>query len=143
MRLTTLTDFSLRMLIHLAIRPEGRATIAEVARAYRISEAHLMKVAHQLGQSGYVRTLRGRGGGLALGRPAVAISVGEVVRCMEPDMAIVPCFADAPCAILPACRLKRALHNARDAFLAVLDETSIADLAQPEADLRDLLGIAA
>ncbi len=143
MRLTTLTDFSLRMLIHLAIRPEGRATIAEVAKAYRISESHLMKVAHLLGQAGYVATLRGRGGGLALARPAAEITAGAVVRCMEPEMALVPCLADAPCAILLACRLKHRLHEAREAFLAVLDATTIADLAQPQEELRSLLGIAA
>jgi Rrf2 family nitric oxide-sensitive transcriptional repressor len=143
MRLTTLTDFSLRMLIHLAIKPDGRATISEVARAYRISENHLMKVAHLLGQAGYLATLRGRKGGLALARPAAAITAGEVVRCMEPDMALVPCFAEAPCAILPACRLKHRLHAAREAFLAVLDATTIADLAEPQQALRDLLGIAA
>jgi len=143
MRLTTLTDFSLRILIHLAVKPEGRATIAEVAQAYRISEAHLMKVAHLLGQSGHLTTLRGRGGGLQLARPAAEISAGEVVRRMEPDMALVPCFADAPCAILPACRLKLALHAAREAFLAVLDATTIADLAEPRADLKRLLGMAA
>jgi Rrf2 family nitric oxide-sensitive transcriptional repressor len=143
MRLTTLTDFSLRMLIHLAVRPEGRATIAEVAEAYGISENHLMKVAHLLGQAGYVATLRGRGGGLALARPAGAITVGEVVRCMEPDMALVPCFAEARCAILPACRLKRTLHAAREAFLGVLDGTTVAELAEPQEELRSLLGIAA
>lgn len=143
MRLTTLTDYSLRMLIHLAVMPEGRATIAEVATAYRISQAHLMKVAHQLGQGGYVTTLRGRGGGLMLARPAARISAGEVVRFIEPDLALVPCFADGACAIRPACRLKQALHKAREAFLGVLDATSIADLAQPQGELRDLLGIAA
>ena len=143
MRLTALTDFSLRMLIHLAIRPDGRATIGEVAKAYRISENHLMKVAHLLGQAGYVKTLRGRGGGLQLARPAGEITAGEVVRCMEPDMALVPCFADAPCAILPACRLKHCLHAAREAFLAVLDATTLADLAEPRSELRDLLGVAA
>jgi Rrf2 family nitric oxide-sensitive transcriptional repressor len=143
MRLTTLTDFSLRLLIQLALRPTGRATIAEVAQAYAISENHLMKVAHQLGQAGLVRTLRGRGGGLELAKPAQEITAGEVVRQMEPDMALVPCFAGASCAILPACRLKQALHSAREAFLAVLDSTTLADLAQPEGELRGLLGIAA
>jgi Rrf2 family nitric oxide-sensitive transcriptional repressor len=143
MRLTTLTDFSLRMLIHLAVKPYSRTTIADVAKAYRISENHLTKVAHLLGQAGYVTTLRGRGGGLQLARSACEITAGEVVRCMEPDMALVPCFTDAPCAILPACRLKHRLHAAREAFLAVLDATTIADLARPEAELRDLLGIAA
>jgi Rrf2 family nitric oxide-sensitive transcriptional repressor len=143
MRLTTLTDFSLRLLIQLALRPSGRATIADVAQAYGVSENHLMKVAHQLGQAGLVRTLRGRGGGLELARPAAGITAGEVVRRMEPDMALVPCFAGADCAILPACRLKQALHAAREAFLAVLDATTLADLAQPEGELRRLLNIAA
>ncbi|GGJ42086.1 Rrf2 family transcriptional regulator [Neoroseomonas lacus] len=143
MRLTVLTDYSLRMLIHLAVKPGGRATIAEVATAYGISEAHLMKVAHLLGQSGHVSTVRGRGGGLALGRPATEITVGDVVRQMEPDMAVVPCLAGGSCAILPACRLKRTMHEARAAFLTVLDRTSIADLAQPEGQLQELLGIAA
>jgi len=143
MRLTTLTDFSLRMLMHLALKPDGRATIAEVASAYRISENHLMKVAHLLGQAGLLKTLRGRGGGLALARPPAEITAGQAVRCMEPDMDIVPCFASAPCALLPACKLKHALHKAREAFLAVLDGTTIADLAQPQAELRRLLGMAA
>ena len=143
MRLTVLTDYSLRMLIHLAVKPGGRATIAEVATAYGISEAHLMKVAHLLGQSGHVNTVRGRGGGLSLGRPAAEITVGDVVRQMEPDMAVVPCLAGGSCAILPVCRLKRTMHEARAAFLAVLDRTTIADLALPDAQLQQLLGIAA
>ncbi|WP_249680555.1 Rrf2 family transcriptional regulator [Roseococcus pinisoli] len=143
MRLTTFTDFSLRMLIHIALKPQGRATIAEVAQAYGISENHLMKVAHLLGQAGYVTTLRGRGGGLVLARPATDITVGEVVRRIEPDLALVPCFAKGDCVILPACRLKHALHAAREAFLAVLDATTLADIAVPDAELRGLLGIAA
>lgn len=143
MRLTTLTDFSLRMLMHLALKPDGRATIAEVAAAYRVSENHLMKVAHLLGQAGLLKTLRGRGGGLALARPASEITAGEAVRSMEPDMELVPCFGSGPCVLQPACRLKHTLHKARAAFLAVLDETTIADLIAPEGELRRLLGIAA
>jgi Rrf2 family nitric oxide-sensitive transcriptional repressor len=143
MRLTTLTDFSLRLLIQLALRPRGRVTIVEVAEAYRISENHLMKVAHQLGQAGFVTTSRGRGGGLELARPATEITAGEVVRRMEPDLALVPCFAGAECAILPACRLKHALQAARDAFLAVLDRTTLAELAEPATELRALLGVEA
>lgn len=143
MRLTTLTDYSLRMLIHLAIKPGGRATIAEVATAYGVSEAHLMKVAHLLGQAGHVTTVRGRGGGLMLARQANAITVGQVVRTMEPDLDLVPCFGSGSCALLPVCQLKRTLHEAREAFLAVLDATTIADLAQPAGRLRRMLGIAA
>ena len=143
MRLTTLTDYSLRMLMHLALKPEGRATIAEIAGAYAISENHLMKVAHQLGQAGLIRTLRGRGGGLALARPPAEITAGQAVRSMEPDMEIVPCFGSGPCVLRPACRLKHALHRAREAFLVELDRVTIADLAEPQGELRALLGIPA
>jgi Rrf2 family transcriptional regulator, nitric oxide-sensitive transcriptional repressor len=142
MRLTALTDFSLRMLIHLAVQPEGRSTIAEVARAYAVSENHLMKVAHLLGQAGMLRTTRGRGGGLSLARPPAEITVGEVVRRMEPDMDLVPCFADGRCTILGACRLRQRLHAAQAAFLAVLDDTTLAELAEPAPELRRLLGLA-
>lgn len=143
MRLTTLTDYALRMLVHLAVAPDGRASIADVARAYAISEAHLMKVAHQLGRAGFVATRRGRGGGLALASPPEAISLGAVVRAMEPDLALVPCMAGAACAIGPACRLESRLAEARAAFLAVLDAASLADIAAPRAILRSLLGLPA
>lgn len=141
MRLTALTDYSLRMLIHLAVKPDGRTTIGEVAHAYDVSENHLMKVAHLLGQAGMLRTSRGRGGGLSLARPAGEITVGEVVRRMEPDMDLVPCFAAGRCAILGACRLKQRLHAAQAAFLAVLDDTTLAELAEPGPELRRLLGL--
>ncbi len=141
MRLTALTDFSLRVLIHLAVQPEGRSTIAEVARGYDISENHLMKVAHLLGQAGMLRTTRGRGGGLSLARAPADITVGEVVRRVEPDMDLVPCFAEGRCAILGACRLRQRLHAAQAAFLAVLDDTTLAELAEPAPDLRRLLGL--
>ncbi len=100
-----------------------------------------MKVAHLLGQAGMLRTLRGRGGGLSLARAPAEITVGEVVRRMEPDMDLVPCFADGRCALLAACRLKHRLHAAQAAFLAVLDETTLAELAAPAPELRRLLGL--
>src|SRR5215469_11901612 len=95
MRLTDFTDYTLRALIYLALRPERLATIADIADAYGISANHLMKVVHQLAVSGDVATVRGRRGGLRLARPASAINVGAVVRRTEPDMALVACFADA------------------------------------------------
>src|ERR1039458_3982395 len=106
-RLTAYTDFSLRVLMFLAVKQDGLATIAEIAGAYRISKNHLMKVAHQLGVAGYVETVRGKGGGLRLARRPQDIVIGEVVRRTEPDMALVPCFApdDASCTILPSCAL--------------------------------------
>lgn len=145
MRLTVYTDYSLRMLMYLAVKRDGLATIAEVAGAYGISKAHLNKVAHQLGLAGYVETTRGKGGGLRLARPAGEIGLGDVIRCVEPDMALVPCFEPmhAPCSIVPACGLRGALYEARQAFLAVLNRYSLADLVQRRAELRDLLAIPA
>ena len=141
MRLTVYTDYSLRMLMYLAAKEGGRVTIAEVARAYGISKAHLTKVAHQLGVAGYVETTRGKGGGLRLARPAGEIGLGDVVRRVEPDMALVPCFEPlhAPCLIVPACGLRGALYEARQAFLTVLDRYSLADLVQRRAALAALL----
>ncbi|MBA3519644.1 MAG: Rrf2 family transcriptional regulator [Rhizobiales bacterium] len=143
MRLTVYTDYSLRLLMYLALKGDGLATIAEVADSYRISKNHLMKVAHQLGMAGYVKTVRGRRGGLRLARPIEAIGLGEVVRHTEPDMALVPCFKpiDAPCAIRQCCVLQGALERARLAFVEVLDDYTLSDLVQPRAPLRALLSI--
>ncbi|GBD50787.1 RrF2 family transcriptional regulator [Methylopila sp. Yamaguchi] len=130
MRLTLHTDYALRALIYLALRPDRRASIREIADAHRISENHLVKVVHNLGRGGFVKTTRGRGGGLRLGRPAAEINVGEVVRFTEDDMALVACFqADGPgCALIDACRLQRLLGEALQSFLAVLDGKTLADL---------------
>jgi Rrf2 family nitric oxide-sensitive transcriptional repressor len=141
MRLTAYTDFSLRVLMYLALHPDRRPTIAEIAQRYGISKAHLMKVVHQLGLKGYVETQRGKGGGLSLARPADSITIGEVVRGMEPDMALVACFSTEPpgCAISPACRLKGKLGEARAAFMAVLDGCTLAEVMDNRAALEALL----
>jgi Rrf2 family nitric oxide-sensitive transcriptional repressor len=143
-RLTVYTDFSLRLLMYLAVKEDGLATIAEVAESYGISRNHLMKVAHQLGLAGYVATVRGKNGGLRLARPAETIILGDVVRRTEPDLALVPCFhpVDAPCAIWPKCVLREAMQNALDAFLETLDGYTLADLARPASQLRALLSMA-
>lgn len=141
MRLTVYTDYTLRVLIYLAANPERTPTIGEIAASYGISRNHLMKVVHELGVAGYVDTVRGKGGGLRLKRPAGAIGLGEVVRHAEGDFDLVPCFpgAGGGCAITPACRLKGALHRAREAFMAVLDSYTLADLAANADELRALL----
>jgi Rrf2 family nitric oxide-sensitive transcriptional repressor len=141
MRLTAYTDFSLRVLIYLAINPERRPTIAEIAERYGASKAHMMKVVYQLGLKGYVATVRGKGGGLTLARPIETITVGEIVRQTEPDMAIVSCFDDgAPaCVIAPACRLRGKLAEARAAFLKVLDDCTLAEVVGNKPALAVLL----
>lgn len=142
MRITTYSDYSLRLLMYLAVSPDGRGTISEIAEHYRISRAHVMKVAHQLGLAGYIETIRGRSGGMRLARPAEIIRVGDVLRQTESDFNIVPCFVSAKlCVITPSCVLKRALAEATHAFLATLDGYTLADLAAPEKALRRDLGL--
>lgn len=144
MRLTIYTDYSLRLLMYLALKQDGLATIAEVAESYGISRNHLMKVAHQLGVAGYVETVRGRSGGLRLAKPAASIGLGEIVRQTEPDMALVPCFkpVEEDCLIARCCVLRKALDKARAAFVEVLDSYTLGDLTRPRTALQELLKIA-
>lgn len=140
MRLTVYTDYSLRVLMYVALHVERRPTIAEIATSYGISKNHIMKVVHQLGLAGYIETVRGQRGGMRLARPAQSINLGEVVRWTEPDMALVPCFdpSNAVCVLTPACKLRGALQRAQSAFLEVLDGYSLADLTDNADALREL-----
>jgi Rrf2 family nitric oxide-sensitive transcriptional repressor len=129
MRLTTFSDYALRVLLFLATAPEGRGRIADIASAYRISEHHLVKVVHHLGKEGLLANTRGRGGGLRLARPASQINVGHVVRTAEEPSVLVECFAPGGnCAITGSCRLAGALQKAHDAFYEVLDGFTLEDL---------------
>jgi len=141
MRLTVYTDYSLRVLIYLAVKPERLSTIDEVADAYGIARNHLTKVVHQLGVAGYVTTVRGKGGGFRLARPPGEIVVGDVVRSSETDLALVPCLAPvcADCPIIPACGLKALIRQGVAAFMAVLDASTLADLVRRPEALRALL----
>ena len=136
MQLTRYTDFSLRVLIHLAAHPDRLCSIAEIARAYGISHNHLMKVVHELGKSGLVESVRGRSGGIRLARRPEAISVGKVVRRTEEHFDMADC---GNCVISPACGLNVVLGQAVAAFLAVLDRHTLADLAQKQSRLARLL----
>lgn len=130
MRITSYTDFSLRVLIYLAVSSEERCTIREIARAYDISHNHLMKVVHQLKQHGYIDTVRGKQGGMTLSRPPERINIGEVVRDMEPGTALVECFDPrGQCVITPHCHLKSILWEALQSFQGVLDGYTLADIA--------------
>lgn len=141
MRLTTFSDYALRVLTYLALRPGELATIPAIAAAYGISENHLMKVAQQLARAGVIESLRGKGGGIRLARAPGEISLGQVVRLSEGNAPIVECMADdaGACCITPACRLPRILARAFDAFYASLDEYTLADLVQSPRGLRALL----
>jgi Rrf2 family nitric oxide-sensitive transcriptional repressor len=142
MRLTTYTDYALRVLMYLAAQPQRKPTVGEIAKVHGISRHHLMKVVQGLSRAGFIETARGNQGGLKLNRPAAAIGLGEVVRQTEPDLDIVPCLASEGadcCLISPACRLRGALHRAGASFLEVLDEYSLADLVQNREALLALL----
>lgn len=128
--------------MYLAVNGGRSTTIADIANAYRISEAHLMKIVHQLGVAGDIKTSRGRNGGIRLAQPAADINLGAVVRRTEVDMDLVPCFGDTGnCAISSACVLKGALDEALSMFLTVLDRYTLADLITPRRGLSVLLGI--
>ena len=145
MRLTLYSDYALRMLMYLALRGPELSTIQEIAEAYGISKNHLMKVAHQLGQAGWVETVRGRGGGLRLKQRPRDIRLGQVVGQTEDDFRLVECF-DAErnsCKITPACRLQGILWEAKRAFLGVLNGFTLADLVEEPDQLMRILHIPA
>lgn len=131
MKLTTFTDYSLRVLIYLAARPGRRATIAEIASAFAVKENHLTKVVHFLGQVGLLSNVRGKGGGLDLARAPQDIVIGEVVRATEGAVVPAECFGENPgcCRIAPVCRLRGAMQEASDALYGVLDACALEDLA--------------
>lgn len=134
MRLTAMTDFALRMLMYLGQHRERLCTIAEVANTYGISEAHLMKITHQLGAAGWIETLRGKGGGIRLAHPPGEIKLGTVVRSIESDLRLVECFATGShCTLVGHCRLAGIMHEALDEFLGCLDGYTLADILLPSA----------
>jgi Rrf2 family transcriptional regulator, nitric oxide-sensitive transcriptional repressor len=140
MRLTLHADYSLRVLLYLATRPERLVSTQEVSEAYGISKHHLVRVVQTLGRHGFVEVRPGRSGGITLARAPADISLGEVFRATEPDFHLVECFdrKTNTCPITPACGLIGVLVEARDAFLAVLDKYTLADvLKRSRKDLTD------
>ena len=137
MQLTHYTDYALRTLIFLGLTERG-GTIGQVAAAYGISKNHLVKVVHHLGKLGYLKTTRGKAGGIRLAAPPGAINIGEFVRQVEPNFHMVECFNPErnACPITPECRLKGVLCEATDAFLEVLDRYTLEDLLTKRDALR-------
>lgn len=140
MRLTTFSDYSLRVLIYLAVDPDRRATISEIATAFEVSENHLMKVVHFLGKAGWLRNVRGKGGGLELARSPDDIRVGAVIRDCETQLP-AECFDRATnrCVITRPCRLRDALAEATAAFYNTLDRYTLRDITGNRRVLAKIL----
>lgn len=138
MRLTSFTDYGLRALMRAAGDPERVFTTDEIAREFRISRNHLTKVIRELASAGIVATQRGTGGGFRLARSAETITIGEIVRRLEAQAALVECFrADGgSCVLTPTCLLKGRFKAAREAFLGELDRTTLKECVWPPAGKR-------
>lgn len=143
MQLTLYTDYSLRVLIYLGMRPEQQATITEIADSYGVSRNHLVKVVHNLANLGYIKTTRGRGGGMLLAYRPEQINIGEVVKKTEPNFNLVECFdkENNTCPIAPGCALIKALKAARSSFLEVLNQYTLADVVANADELAALLKV--
>ena len=131
MQLTQYTDYSLRVMTYLA-QASSQSTISEIADYFGISRNHLVKVVHNLAKHGFIRSTRGKGGGIQLARPAEVMNLGDIVRIAEPHFDIVECFnhTEDCCIVTKQCGLKGPLYEAQRAFMAVLDRTTLADAAR-------------
>jgi len=144
MKLTRFTDYSLRVLIYLGLRDNGRVTIREISDAYGISRNHLMKVVSLLTRMGYLDARRGPGGGIALAKSPDDIVISNVIRDMEDDLNLVECFCiDGQCVIKPMCELKLVLKQALEAYLETLDRYTLRDLIKPRGALSRALHMTA
>ena len=133
MRLTTFTDYGLRMLMRLASEPGRAFSTADLAEEFGLSRNHLAKIMQHLARAGFVETRRGGGGGAVLARPADRIRLGNVIDLLEEGQPLVECFGTdgGDCSIEGQCRLKARLRSAERAFLAELDQSTLADIALP------------
>ncbi|WP_028110558.1 nitric oxide-sensing transcriptional repressor NsrR [Ferrimonas futtsuensis] len=138
MQLTSFSDFAFRSLLYMATLPEGELTsITRVTEIYGVSRNHMVKVINKLGHAGFVKTVRGKKGGICLAKAPEEIGLGEVIRALEP-LQLINC-GEPYCKILPACRLKQVLTEATNAFLGTLDNYTLADMLANNDELKALM----
>jgi len=144
-QLTSYTDYAFRTLIALACVAPEKLTVGEISDGYGISLNHLLKVVQKLSHLGWVETTRGKSGGVRLVVAPGALTLGAVVRSMEPELGLVACLrsAEDPCVIAPACSLKSILNDAMARFLSTLDEHTLADITTAKPRVVRLLKLAA
>jgi Rrf2 family transcriptional regulator, nitric oxide-sensitive transcriptional repressor len=135
-------DLALRVLMYLRVAPDRRGSIADIATAHRVSHNHLVKVVRRMSEANLVTTLRGRGGGVQLTRDASSITVGEVMRAMEDDFAVVECLGPARyCQVAGVCGARNVFAHALRAYFGVLDGATLEDIAMNDQGLRGALGL--
>ncbi|CAM3112698.1 nitric oxide-sensing transcriptional repressor NsrR [Vibrio rarus] len=138
MQITSFTDYAIRTLIYLAsLKDDELTNITKVSEVFDISRNHMVKIVNKLGQKGFIKTIRGKNGGIRLNQPVDKINIGNVVRELEPLM-VINCSPEF-CHITPACRLKSYLHQAKEAFLQELDKCHLNDLVGDNSQLMILL----
>lgn len=143
MQLTVRSNHAMRLMMYCALNGQGLTPVSEIARACNMSEAHLAKIANRLAANGFVETVRGRGGGVRLAADPAALSVGAVVRTTEMGACLIECLdlENNTCPLIGACKFRGVVGRALEAFLAVLDEVTLADLVADGDDLKALMGI--
>ena len=143
MRLTKQTNYAVRILMYCAANPDALSRISDIAKAYDLSETFLFKILKPIADNGYVNSVRGRNGGIKLGKDAEDITLLDIVRVTEDNFTMADCFdsKDSNCPLVSACTLNSAWSEALAAFFAVLEEYTIADLVKPNSNINMLLGI--
>lgn len=132
MRLTNMSDYAVRLLMYLSGHRDRLCTIAEIASFYGISEPHLMKITHRLAKHGWIRTVRGKNGGMELAHEPADIRLGALIRDMENDLALVECMGGGnQCILASFCGLKPVIAGALQAFMDHLDAHTLADVLPP------------
>lgn len=131
MQLTIFVDLGLRAMMRLATEPGVALSSSLIADELAVSRNHLTKSIAALSRCGLILTQRGGGGGAMLARPPDTISLGDIVRALSSTHVLVECFREdgGNCVLRPHCKLRLKLAGAREAFLAKLDETTLAEVA--------------
>jgi Rrf2 family nitric oxide-sensitive transcriptional repressor len=139
MKLTSYSNYALRSLQLAALHSPHLVRVDDVVKVHKLARPHIVKIVHELGQAGYLETVRGRNGGFRLAKPPSEIVVGEVLRITEGPFDVAECFNKETntCPLIGICKLSNALKRATAAFLAVLDDLTIADIASNKGELLE------
>lgn len=138
MQLSRFTDYSLRVLLYLAINDGRRSTLHEIADFYPISVEHLRKVVHELSLSGYINTYQGKNGGMELALKPADIHIGDVIKHFEGHTSFIDCDR-LSCKLASVCTLKSVLMTGQIALYEKLNEYTLADLLESKPKMVKIL----